>query len=122
MMSRVWRTVKEGLSPSAWRTAPTRPARTASLGATPRTAAVPASGRVKPRTTSRVVDLPAPFGPRKATTSPGATVRSRESTATTGPKVLRRPRTRTAGLSGVGPAGPAAAPVMTGEAGVLLMP
>ena len=43
-----------------------------------------------------VVDLPAPFGPRKPVMSPGATVRSRPSSALVRPKDLDRPRISTA--------------------------
>src|SRR5665647_2660657 len=43
---------------------------------------------MRPRTTRIVVDLPAPLGPRKPWTSPGATSRSSPSRARTGPKVL----------------------------------
>jgi hypothetical protein len=39
-----------------------------------------------------VVDLPAPFGPRKPVTTPGRTVNVRSSTATLSPYVLRSPR------------------------------
>ena len=47
---------------------------------------------------SMVVVLPAPFGPRKATISPGSTVRSRPSTAVTAPKRLVSPRSAMAGV------------------------
>ena len=55
---------------------------------------------------STVVVLPAPLGPRKATISPGRTVRSTSSTATTvvpsvDRKDLRRPVARMAGTSRV---------------------
>src|SRR4051794_22802768 len=46
---------------------------------------------------SIVVVFPAPFGPRKATISPGSMVRSRPSTAVTDPKRLVRPRREIAG-------------------------
>src|SRR4051794_26521707 len=48
---------------------------------------------------SMVVVLPAPFGPRKATISPGSMVRSRPSTAMTEPKRLVTPRRATAGTA-----------------------
>src|SRR5436309_785825 len=47
----------------------------------PTTSTVPASGRTAPRHISRVVVLPAPFGPSRATRSPSRTVRSTRSTA-----------------------------------------
>ena len=40
-----------------------------------------------------VVDLPAPFGPRKPVTLPGATSKVRSSTARTAPYCLVSPRT-----------------------------
>src|SRR5215218_7891823 len=43
-----------------------------------------------------VVDLPAPFGPRNPTSSPGATWKSMRSTARTGPYLLHRFSTRIA--------------------------
>ena len=41
----------------------------------------------------RVVDFPAPFGPRKPVTRPGATSNVRSSTASVEPKRFVRPRT-----------------------------
>ena len=38
-----------------------------------------------------VVDLPAPFGPRKPVTMPGSTTKLRSSTATLSPNLLVRP-------------------------------
>src|SRR6478672_7714188 len=58
----------------------------------PKTDTSPAVGVDRPRTMSMVEVLPAPLGPRKATTSPGRTVRSMPRTASTVPKVLRTPR------------------------------
>src|SRR5512146_235211 len=43
---------------------------------------------MRPRTIRIVVDLPAPLGPRKPWTSPGATSRSSPSSARTEPKFL----------------------------------
>ena len=83
-------------------TAETRPWATAVRGAVPNTSTVPASGRDSPSTMSMVVVLPAPLGPRKATISPGSTVRSRPSTAVTGPKRLVSPRRATAGTGPIG--------------------
>ncbi len=91
-------TVTSRSRPPDWRTAEIRPAATDSCGAAPKTRTVPRSGRVNPRSMSRVVVLPAPLGPRKATISPGRTVRERPSTAATEPKLLWRPSSSTAGV------------------------
>ena len=53
---------------------------------------VPSSGVMAPRSISSVVVLPAPFGPRKPTRSPGATMTSTPLTAWTSPKRFTRPR------------------------------
>src|SRR5687767_8439567 len=55
----------------------------------------------------RVVVLPAPFGPRKPVTEPGATEKLRSETARTSPKDLVRPRTSTPTGSTRGTAGAA---------------
>jgi hypothetical protein len=52
--------------------------------------AVPWSGRINPSSIRSVVDLPAPFGPRKRVTVPGATLNVCSSTARTGPKDFRQ--------------------------------
>src|SRR5690554_3454693 len=52
--------------------------------------ALPPSGVRKPVSIFMVVDLPAPFGPRKPRTSPGFTSKDRLSTATWSPKRLVR--------------------------------
>ena len=52
--------------------------------------------RSRPSSTRMVVDLPAPLGPRKPVMSPGATVRSRPSSALVRPKDFDRPRISTA--------------------------
>jgi hypothetical protein len=62
----------------------------ASFGDIPNSDTVPESGRVSPRTMSIVVVLPAPFGPNRATVSPGAIVRSSDRTARTSPYDLER--------------------------------
>jgi len=54
-------------------------------GAAPATVALPAVGRIRPRSIRRVVVLPAPLGPRKPVTEPGSTVKLRFCTAVTGP-------------------------------------
>ena len=69
---------------------PTAPAATAWAGDFPNSVTVPESGRVRPSTISIVVVLPAPFGPRMATVSPGAMARSTERTARTLPYDLDR--------------------------------
>src|SRR5689334_402019 len=52
--------------------------------------ASPAVGRSSPTIMRIVVDLPAPFGPRKPVTIPGWTVKLTWSTAVVDPKVLVR--------------------------------
>jgi hypothetical protein len=51
---------------------------------------VPEVGGMKPVTMRMVVDLPAPFGPRKPSTSPRSTENEMPSTARLAPKVLTR--------------------------------
>src|SRR4029077_17906081 len=51
----------------------------------------PAVGASRPRIIRMVVDLPAPFGPRKPVTLPGFTSKDRLSTATVAPYRLVRP-------------------------------
>src|SRR5258705_6506049 len=58
----------------------------------------PPSGVRKPATRRRVVVLPQPEGPSRATSSPGCTVRSRPATAATSPKRLVRPVMTTPGM------------------------
>ncbi len=62
----------------------------------PQTTAVPAEGARKPVIIFIVVDLPAPFGPRKPSTSPRATVKLTSSTATMGRRVQAGPEVRLA--------------------------
>ena len=57
----------------------------------PQMRAVPAVGVMKPASMRMVVDLPAPFGPRKPSTSPRATLNDTLSTAVKPPKRLVRP-------------------------------
>src|SRR4051812_35520982 len=56
--------------------------------------AVPEVGRTRPSSMRRVVVLPAPLGPRKPVTRPGATSNERSSTARTVPNDLDRCSTR----------------------------
>ena len=51
----------------------------------PHTLTSPAVGEMKPAIMRMVVDLPAPFAPRKPSTSPGATVKLKSSTARISP-------------------------------------
>ena len=51
----------------------------------PQTRTVPEVGARKPVIIFIVVDLPAPFGPRKPSTSPGCTLKEMSSTAVSGP-------------------------------------
>ena len=92
-------------SRSGWATASHRRARRRSGGAAPTASrqgsppssrTVPPSARSRPSSTRMVVDLPAPLGPRKPVMSPGATVRSRPSSALVRPKDLDRPWISTA--------------------------
>ena len=55
------------------------------------TVTVPCVGRSRPMIMRIVVDLPAPFGPRKPVTRPGCTVNVMPSTAVLGPYLLVRP-------------------------------
>src|SRR3954451_1279676 len=63
----------------------------------PATRAMPAVGRSRVQRILMVVDLPAPFGPRKPNSSPVRTARSMPRTASTSSNVLTRPLTSTAG-------------------------
>src|SRR6185437_14893283 len=56
----------------------------------PQTDAVPELGARNPVIIFIVVDLPAPFGPRKPSTSPFGTLNDTASTARSGPKYLTR--------------------------------
>ena len=59
----------------------------------PPTSARPSSGASRPRITRMVVDLPAPLGPTKPVTVPGATVKVMPSRARVEPNRLRSPVT-----------------------------
>src|ERR1700674_1878238 len=59
----------------------------------PSQAIVPASGRTRPARHSKVVVLPAPFGPSRARISPARTAIESRSTAVTWSKLLTRPST-----------------------------
>src|SRR5580698_7706872 len=84
------RTLRYSTSAPVCSIPPTAPAATASAGDLPKSFTEPASGRVRAGTISIVVVLPAPFGPRMATVSPGAMARSTERTAGTLPYDLDR--------------------------------
>src|ERR1700744_6108964 len=56
----------------------------------PQTETCPVVGEMKPAIMRMVVDLPAPLAPRKPSTSPGATVKVRSSTASLSPYRLER--------------------------------
>src|SRR5208282_2042930 len=62
----------------------------------PPTVPLPPVGIKRPQSIRMVVDLPAPFGPRKPNISPFFTCRLMLSTATKAPKVRLRSRTTTA--------------------------
>src|ERR1017187_7303008 len=70
----------------------------------PATCARPEVGLSKPQSMRIVVDLPAPFGPRKPKTSPLVTARLSRSTATKSPNRLTRFSTTTE-FTGTGFAG-----------------
>src|SRR5579875_194856 len=61
-----------------------------SITSKPQTRAVPPVGARKPAIIRMVVDLPAPLGPRKPSTSPRPTAKLTSSTATIGPKCFER--------------------------------
>src|SRR3954469_20839386 len=63
----------------------------------PATRALPAVGRSRVQRILMVVDLPAPFGPRKPNSSPVRTARSMPRTASASSNVLTSPLTSTAG-------------------------
>src|SRR5438876_4428013 len=65
----------------------------------PATVAAPALGRISVHRMLMVVDLPAPFGPRKPNVSPAPTTKSIPRTASTSSKRLCRPSTTTAGVT-----------------------
>ncbi len=69
-------------------------------GSEPSTLTVPLVGRMRSTSMRIVVVLPAPFGPRKPTTSPGSTLNERSSTARTAPKRLVRLVHVMAGVTG----------------------
>src|SRR5262245_37072383 len=64
----------------------------------PATNAAPDVGRASVHSTLIVVVLPAPFGPRKPNTSPGATSKLTPRTASTSPKDFFKSRTSIAGI------------------------
>ena len=66
----------------------------------PATATVPASGRCRPDRIDINVDLPAPFSPITAVTTPARTSIVTSSSATTPGKCLLSPAMLIAGLSG----------------------
>ena len=57
----------------------------------PATVTVPASGAIAPTTIRRVVDVPAPFGPRNPQIAPSGTANETRSTAMTRPNRLTMP-------------------------------
>ena len=66
---------------------------------TPQRNAAPLSACVSPARMRIVVDLPAPFGPRNPTISPGRTLNETSATARCAPNVLFRRRTSIAGTA-----------------------
>src|SRR5688572_4666216 len=93
-MRRWSRPRRPGWNPVASSTAPTtRRGSVRSAYGRPPMSAAPVVGRTSPSTIRSVVDLPAPFGPRKPVTRPAGTSNVRSRTATTGPNRLPSPRT-----------------------------
>ena len=110
--STVSRTERSLSSPPVCMTAATSPRAIALRGSMPKTSADPDVGRESPRIMSMVVVLPAPLGPRNATTSPGSSTRSTPRTAWTDPKSLDTPVSPTAGTLVVRPEAPSICNVM----------
>src|SRR5438067_12189899 len=81
----------------------------------PATVAVPEVGAASVHKILMVVDLPAPFGPRKPNVSPGLTSRSMPRTASISSYRLVSPLTRTAGWP-AGDAAPARSVTPAGDA------
>jgi hypothetical protein len=75
------RTVTSGISPPDWSIAPTRPDLTPVYGSSPNMRMRPPVGLRSASSMSSEVDLPAPFGPSRATVSPGRKSRVSPSTA-----------------------------------------
>jgi hypothetical protein len=73
-----------------------RGARRGEPAGAPATSAVPALGRTRPQAIFTSVDLPAPFGPSRPTSSPSATSRSTPPSAVTAPYRFARPCARNA--------------------------
>src|SRR5215813_1004214 len=90
-MRRVARPVRPSCSAEASSKVPTARAGLGSSAKTlPATVARPASGRASPVIMRRVVDLPAPLGPRNPVMVPGSQLNVTPSTAVTGPYRLVR--------------------------------
>ena len=86
--------VRCGKSPPVWTTYPiwsTTLARVSGVTATPSTATVPASGKITPSTSLRIVDLPHPLEPSSTCVVPRGTVSDTSSTAGVAPKRLVTP-------------------------------
>ena len=101
-----WATVSVGTKLISWNAMETPAARAASavkvVSGAPPIATVPEVGGCTPRRIFRMVDLPAPFSPSSAWTSPGRTSRLTPSRARTPPKCFDTSVMRTAsGRAGV---------------------
>ena len=96
--ARFCRAVSEGYSPGP-STKPATPSGAASarLTGTPRISRLPLSATARPSSSPSSVVFPAPLGPTRPCTRPGAISRSTSASATTSPKHLVSPRARTAG-------------------------
>ena len=100
-------TVSEAKVSAIWKVRPT-PSRQIARGRRPTSSSPssriePRSARNWPLTMLKVVVLPAPFGPIRASSSPGARSNAMPSTALTPPKDLPRPRTSRSGLAALMP-------------------
>jgi hypothetical protein len=103
----------------SWKTRPIfrRTASRSLVTSYPATAALPEVGVARVHRILIVVDLPAPFGPRKPNVSPGLTSKSMPRTASISPYLLVSPLTRTAGWpTGDAPPGRLVSPARAGGA------
>ena len=93
------RTVTSGISPPDWSMAPTRPDFTPWYGSSPNILIRPLVGLRSASSMSSEVDLPAPFGPSRATVSPARRSRVSPSTARSRPYCLDTFSNETTGVA-----------------------
>jgi hypothetical protein len=95
-------TVAQGISVGSWNTKPMRRAPVAPAACASIHSTFPLVGSLKPAMMRSAVDLPQPEAPSSDTNSPGHTLRSRRSRATTPlAKLLPTPRSAMMGVSGL---------------------